>query len=208
MENTIDDVKRNGVVRPRFADAGREHETKNSAASFLVGAHGAEQSRGGNARPRRQRPQAANQADDDGNVISGWQAELVAEEGRGHHAPGYGFTVLIAAVFGDALEGMGESVAEIEDFPQAGLAFVAAHYARFDLRVARYQKAKRLAIQSQHLVHIFLEDREHLRVRDDGVLDDRRETAAEFTLGERAQKFRIAEDQLGWIVLSDQRLPS
>src|SRR5712692_6049865 len=64
MENALDDVKGNGVVRPRFADAGREDETKNSAASFLVGAHGAEQSRGGNARPGRQRPQAANQRDD------------------------------------------------------------------------------------------------------------------------------------------------
>src|SRR5260370_40152343 len=105
MENTIDDVKRNGVVRPRFADAGREHETKNSAARFLVGAHGAEQSRGGNARPRRQRPQASNQRDDAGNVISARQAEFVAEEGRGDYAPGYRFPVLIAAVFCTTVRG-------------------------------------------------------------------------------------------------------
>src|SRR5258708_408775 len=110
MKNALDDVKRNGVVRPRFADAGREDETKNSTASFLVGAHGAEQSRGGNARPGRQRPQAANQRDDAGNVISARQAELVAEEGRGDHAPGYGFTVLIAAGFCGALRGNGGSV--------------------------------------------------------------------------------------------------
>src|SRR5258708_39629063 len=117
MKNALEDVKRNGVVRPRFTDAGREDETKNSAASFLVGAHGAEQSRGGNARPGRQRPQAANQRDDAGNVISARQAELVAEAGRGHNAPGYGFTVLIAAGFRGAFECMGRGAREICGFP-------------------------------------------------------------------------------------------
>src|SRR5260370_25974497 len=118
MKNALDDVKRNGVVRPRFADAGREHETKNSAARFLVGAHGAEQSRGRNTRPGRQRPKAANQRDDAGNVISARQAELVPEEGRGHHAPGYGFTVLIAAGFGDSFPGMSEGWIHNKRFPQ------------------------------------------------------------------------------------------
>src|SRR5258708_13847198 len=81
MKNALDDVKRNGVVRPRFTDAGREDETKNSAASFLVGAHGAEQSRGGNARPGRQRPQAANQRDEPGNAITPVQPESGARKG-------------------------------------------------------------------------------------------------------------------------------
>src|SRR5260370_38851074 len=117
MENALDDVKGNGVVRPRFADAGREDETKNSAASFLVGAHGAEQSRGGNARPGRQRPQAANQRDAAGNVISARQAELVAEEGRGHHAPGYRLPVLIPAVLLDAFLWIGAGWCRRPDLP-------------------------------------------------------------------------------------------
>src|SRR5467141_377579 len=140
MENALHNVKRDGVVRPRFADAGREDETKDSAARFLVGVHGAEQSRGRKAWPGRQRSQAANQRDDAGNVVGARQAKFVPEEGRSDHAPGYGFTVLIAAVFRHAFEGMCEGVTEIEDFPQARLAFVAAHHARFDLHVAGIRK--------------------------------------------------------------------
>ena len=137
MEDAFHDVKRNGVIRPCLADAGRENEAKNSAARFLVGAHGAEQSRRRNARPGRKWPQAPNQRDDAGNVGGAHQTEFVTEEGRGNHAPGYGFTVLIAAVFRHAFEGMREGVAKIEDFPQARFAFVEAHHARFDLHVSR-----------------------------------------------------------------------
>ena len=137
MENALHNVKRDGVIRPCFADAGRKDETKNSGARFLVGAHGAEQSRCRNARPGRKCSQAPNQRDDAGNVVRARQAKFVPEEGRGDHAPGYGFTVLIAAVFRHAFEGMCEGVAKIEDFPQARLAFVAAHHVRFDLHVAR-----------------------------------------------------------------------
>src|SRR5258708_3264093 len=106
MENALHNVKRDGVIRPRFADGGREDEAKNSGARFFVGSHGAEQSGGRKAWPGRQRSQAANQRDDAGNVVGARQAEFVPEEGRSDHAPGYGFTVLIAAVFRLAFLGM------------------------------------------------------------------------------------------------------
>src|SRR5260370_7291223 len=61
VENTFDDVKRDCVVGPRFADAGREDKAKNSGARFLVGTHGAEQRRRRNASPGRQWSEAAKQ---------------------------------------------------------------------------------------------------------------------------------------------------
>src|SRR5260370_34574253 len=63
MENALDSVKRDSVVGPRFADAGREGKAKDSAAWFFVGAHGAEQRCGWKPRARRQRAQAADQND-------------------------------------------------------------------------------------------------------------------------------------------------
>jgi len=87
-------------------------------------------------------------------------------------------------------------VTEIEDFPQARLAFVAAHHARFDFHM-RGLETERAAISPQDFVHFFLENREHLRVRDYGVLDYLRQAAAEFTIGERPQQLRISEHQLG-----------
>src|SRR5258708_36126443 len=113
MEDVFHDMKRNGVIRPCFADAARENEAKDSAARFLVGAHGAEQSRRRNARPGRQRSQAANQGDDTGNVVRAGQAEFVPEEGGGDHAPRYGFTVPIAAGLLSALWSMCGSVERI-----------------------------------------------------------------------------------------------
>src|SRR5438445_6622358 len=125
MENALHDVKRNGVVRARFADTGREDKAKNSRARFLVGAHGVEQSRRRNVRPGRQRTQTANQRDDARNVVSTRHAEFVSEKGGRNHAPRHGFAVLIAPVFRYAFEGMGEGMAVVEYFPEAGFAFVA-----------------------------------------------------------------------------------
>ena len=136
MENTFHNVKRDGVVGARFTDTWRQDKSKNSGARLLVGAHGVEQSLGWNARPGRKGPQEANQGDDAGDVIGTRQAEFVAEESRCDHAPSHGFSVLIAAVFRHVFEGMGEGMTEIEDFAKAGLAFVAAYDAGFDLHVA------------------------------------------------------------------------
>src|SRR5712692_3690237 len=207
MENALDNVKRDGVVRARFADAGRKDEAKNSGARFLVGAHGAEQCRGRNARPGRQWPQAANERDDTGNFVRARQSEFVSEKGGRNHAPRHGFAVLIAPVFRYAFEGMGEGMAVVEYFPEAGFAFVAAHHAGFDLYVAGNQETERVAISPQHFLHVLLKHREHLRVRDNGVLDDLRESAAEFTIGKRAQQFRIGKHQQGRVERADQVLP-
>src|SRR5260370_33157149 len=98
MKNTLHDVTWDGIVRACFADAGRQDKAKNSGARLLVGAHGVEQSRGWNARPGRQRSQAANERDDTRDVGGTRQAEFVAKEGCSSHAPGHGFTELVAAV--------------------------------------------------------------------------------------------------------------
>src|SRR5216684_5681576 len=149
MKNAFHDAQRNGVVRARFADAGRKDKAKDSGARFLVASHGIEQSGGRNAGPRRQRTQAANQRDDTRNIVGTRQAQFVAEKSGGDHAPGYGFPVLIAAVVRDTFEGVGEGVAVIEDFADAGLVFVATYDAGFDRNVSRNQKTQQMAISPQ-----------------------------------------------------------
>src|SRR5260370_41596582 len=159
VENTFDHVKRDCVVRPRFADAGREDEAKNSSARFLVGTHGAEERRRRNARPGGQWSEAANQRDDAGNIVRARQAEFVPEESSSDHAPGYRFTVLVTAIFGYAFESMGEGVTVVEDFPQAGFAFVTADDAGFDPHIAGNKKPERRAIPPQHFFHVLFKTR-------------------------------------------------
>ena len=155
MENTFDDMKGNGIVGTRFADARRKDETKNSGAGLFVGAHGVEQSCGLNTRPRGERPQATNQRDDTGDIVGASQAEFMAEECCGHHAPGYGFAVLVDAVLRNGFESVGKGVAEIEDFAQPGFAFVSANDASFDFHVARDEQTDGLAIATKDLFHVF-----------------------------------------------------
>src|SRR5258707_1434934 len=137
MKNALKHWKRHGVVGSRFADAGRKDKAKDSGTRFFVGPHSIEQGGGWNAGPGRQRTHATNQRDDARNVVGTRQAQLVAEESGGDHAPSNGFAVLIAPVVRDAFEGMGKGMTVIEDFAEAGLVFVAAHHPGFDLHVSR-----------------------------------------------------------------------
>ena len=136
MENAFHNVNGDGVVGACLTDTGRQDKAENSGARFLIGAHGVEQSLGWNARPGWKRAQATNEGDDSGDVVGMRHTEFVTEEGRGDHSPGNSFPVLVAAIFRNAIESVGESVTEIEDFAKAGLAFVAAYDAGFDLHVA------------------------------------------------------------------------
>src|SRR5437762_13753291 len=80
MKDALDGMKRHGVVRASFPDAGREDKAKDSGTRFFVGAHGPKQCRWRNARPRWQRSQQANQRHDAGNIVSARQTELVAKK--------------------------------------------------------------------------------------------------------------------------------
>ena len=113
MEYALDNVKRNGVVGARFADAGREHKSQNPGTRLLIGAHGGKQSRGWDARPGRQRPQPANQRDNARHIFGARQAKFVAEERRSDHSPRHRFTMLVNAIFCHRLESVRKRMAEI-----------------------------------------------------------------------------------------------
>src|SRR6266849_587444 len=151
MKNAFDDVRGNGVVRARFADARGEDETHHAAARFFVGAHGCDQSCSGDTRPSRQRSETADERDNARNIVGARQAKFMAEERRGDHAPGDGFTVLVAAVACDAFESVREGMAEVQDFAEAGFAFIAADDTRFDLDVARDELVEHGTIATQDI---------------------------------------------------------
>src|SRR6267143_5515815 len=172
MKDTLDDVRGDGVVGASFTNARREDETHYAAARFLVRAHGFDQSCGGDARPGRQRSEAADERDDARNVIGTRQSKLMAEERRGDHTPGHGFPMLVAAIMRDAFQSVRKRMAEIQDFAQAGLAFIAADDTRFYLDVLRDEPAECRAIATQDIFQVFLKHDKHRCVRNDGVLDN------------------------------------
>src|SRR6266852_1586811 len=118
MKNALDDVRGNGVVGARFADAWREDETHQAAARFLIGAHGFDQSCRRDAGPSRQGSEAADQGDDTGYVIGTRQSKLMAEERRGDHPPSHSLSVPVAAVVRDTFERVGKGMAEIQNFAE------------------------------------------------------------------------------------------
>src|SRR6266446_4889440 len=86
-------------------------------------------------------------------------------------------------------------MAEIQDFAEAGLAFIAADNPRFDLYVARDELAERRAITTQDTFQVFFEHCKHRGIGNDGVLDDFGEAAAEFAVREGAQQFWIGQHE-------------
>ena len=112
----------------------------------------------------------------------------MSEERRNDHAPRHSFPVLKAAVLRHAFESMSEGMAEIQNFPQAGLVFITTHDARFYSHVARDQEIESPGIPPQDLLHVFLKEGEHMRIGNDGVLDDLRKAAAKFTFWESAEQ--------------------
>ncbi len=131
----------------------------------------------------------------------------MAEEGGGDHAPGDGFAVLVAAIGGDALESVSEGVAEIQDFAQAGFAFIAADDAGLDGDIARDKSRERLRIALENFGEIAFEEFEHAGVGDDGVLDDFGEAATEFAVGKSAQEIGIGEDEFRRVEGTNEVLP-
>src|SRR6267378_8568644 len=193
MKNALDEVRGNGVVGASFADSRGEDETHHATARFLIGAHGFDQSCGGDTGPGRKRSEAADERDNTGNIVGARQAKFMAEKRRGNHAPGDGFPVLVAAVARDAFESVREGMAEIQDFAEAGFVFIAADDPRFDLDVARDELVERRAIATQDIFQVFLKHREHRGIGNDGVLDDFGEAAAKFAVREGTQQFWIGQ---------------
>src|SRR5882762_9775128 len=207
MKNALDDVRGNGVVGARFTDTRREDETHHPAARFLIGAHGFDQSCSGDAGPGRQGSETPDEGDDTGYVIGTRQSKLMAEERRSNHAPSHSFPVPIAAVLRDAFESVGEGMAEIQNFAEAGFAFIAADDTRFDLDVLRDEPAECRAITTQDTFQVLLKHREHGCVRNNGVLDDFGEAAAEFAVWEGAQQFWVGEHQARRVECTDEIFP-
>src|SRR6267142_2887793 len=172
MKNALDDARGNGVVGARFTDTRGEDEPHHAAARFFVRAHGFDQSCRGDARPGRQGSEAADQSDNTGYVIGTRQSKLMAEERRGDHAPSHSFPMPVAAVVRDAFKSVREGMAEIQNFAEAGFAFVAADDTRFDLDVLRDEPAEGRAITPQDIFQVLLKHREHGCVCNDRVLDD------------------------------------
>src|ERR1700746_1406495 len=103
----------------------------------------------------------------------------MAKESGSPHTQGNCVAVLVSRIMRGALQGMGERVAEVKYFPQAGFTLVAADYAGFDLHVAGNQGTERFAVAPQNLVQVLFEASEHRRVRNDRVLDHFRKPSAE-----------------------------
>ena len=154
MENALDRVHRDSVIRPRLAHSGRQNEAQHAATRFLIGMHRFQQNRWRNARPRRQRAEPGNQRYNARNVFRASETELVSKKNRGHHAPRDSFAMLITTIMRNAFESVRKSVAEIQDLAQTGFALIAADDARLDLHIAGDERSKRVSVAPQDLVKI------------------------------------------------------
>ena len=80
----------------------------------------------------------------------------MSEKRCGHHAPSHRFPVLIGSIVCDGLERVPESVAEVENFAEAGFALVSAHDLGLDLEGASDDVSKSGGIAAKHGIKAIL----------------------------------------------------
>jgi len=121
-------------------------------------------------------------------------------------APGDGFAMEKAAVAGERFEGVSEGMAEVEDFAEAGFAFVAADDGGFGGDAARDDEVERGRVAAKESVEAILEIAVEGRVADDGVFDDFIKPGAVLARGKSAERVRINGDEAGLIEGADEVL--
>jgi len=204
VEDALESVEGNVVAGLGLANARSEDEAEFAGASFFVGVHERDEFARVHVRPRREMAEAADERDDAGDVVRGSEMEFVAEERGGHHAPGDGFTVLIDAIARDGFESVRESVAEVEDFAEAGFALVFGDDCSFDFEAARNDVGEGIGVAAQDGEQIFFEVGEERGVGDDAVLDNFREAAAKLAFGEGFESGGIDENEARGIKRTDE----
>ena len=79
--------------------------------------------------------------------------------------------MLIHAIARYALQGVAEGMAKIQNFPQAGFAFIAADHLRFDFRASWNDIRERGRVTADDSVHVHLKISKKLGIEDHAVLD-------------------------------------
>src|SRR5690349_15622336 len=99
--------------------------------------HDVDKARGLRGRQRRKRADSPYQPLNSHRVLIWQQAHPTRQAGCGDHSPSNSLAVKIFAIRRGCFEGMGERMAEIQDFAQAGFAFIAANDSSLSLNAAR-----------------------------------------------------------------------
>src|SRR5262249_29525626 len=154
-------------------------------------------------------PGPARDGPDAGHGIAVADAEGPRHRRRGDHADGYRLAVQEAAIVRHRLDRMPDCVPEVEGGTQAGdLAFVAGHHGRLLPAGGRDHSYQEVAIEPQQVVQTGLDVGEQIRVADDAVLDDLRETGDELATRQRRQRIDVGEDEARLVERADQVLAS
>ncbi len=131
----------------------------------------------------------------------------MTEQGGSHHAPGYRFAMLVAAVAGHALQRVAEGMAKIQDLAQSRFTLVPAHNTGFDLHRSRDDVFERLSIAAKHGREICFQEGEEFRIGNDPVFDNLGQSAAVLPFRQRMQHIRIRKHAAGGIKSADKVLP-
>ena len=105
------------------------------------------------------------------------------------------------------LECVTERVAEIQNLPQAALAFIFSDNFRFDSNTAWNHEFKRGAISSQQREHVPFEIAEQGRISDHAILNDLVQASSILPVRQRAKNIWIGNHQFRRIKCADEVLP-
>ena len=206
-ENFNHQLRRNGAKGFGAADFAAQDQAQLAPASLLIRTHDVQQSRGCGVWQSRKRTETAHEPLDSGGALGRQQAHACGQPRCGDHSPTDGFPVQIVAIRRGRFKGMGESMAEIEDFAQAGFAFIAAYHFRLGLDAARDHEIESLGVAIRERLERIFEKRKQALVRDHPVFNYFVQSRAELPRRQRRERHRIREHQAGRVKRANQVLP-
>ena len=127
------------------------------------------------------------------------QAQTLRKVGGDQHAKADGFTVQIRFIVRRRLDRMAEGMAEIQDGADVAFAFVARHHGRLDGAGSADGMRQRLRIAARQADNMDFQPVEQQRIPDAAVLDDLRESGAQFPIRQCLQRIRVGHHRQ-WLI--------
>src|SRR6266404_1797483 len=180
----------------RLPDRLETDEVDRAAARLLVGPQRQGERLAAQVRRHLGRQSAALEQPPDALVVGvGAEAETARDARRGDHPDRHRLAVQILLVLGQALEPVGDRVAEVQDGAIAALGLVLADDECLQRAAHAHDPRQELALEVLHGRQLVLDQREQPRIEDDAVLDDLREAGDELAARQRTQRLDVGEHE-------------
>mmetsp|Transcript_18075 Transcript_18075/g.43193 ORF Transcript_18075/g.43193 Transcript_18075/m.43193 type:complete len:313 (+) Transcript_18075:3867-4805(+) len=176
-----------------------QHETNRAGLGLFVDSHQLQVALAAELGRLNRQASTLDQPAQPFDKACGHQAHALRQVRSQHHAAGYRLTMEPNPITQACLDGMPDGVTEVENGPQALLAFVRAHHVGLDLAAAPHRVAEHRLVARQQRVEVVFDPAQKAWIGDRPVLDHFSQTGAQLPFRQAVQRGKVRDDPL-WLI--------